>query len=400
MVFIYICLMIDRFIYGELLEIVGEFPVLGIVGPRQVGKTTLARLLSKKINKETIFLDLENPRDVSKLTDPLLFFENNQDKCIIIDEVQIKKELFPIIRAVIDQKREPGRFILLGSASPELIRDASESLAGRIYYKELTPFHFQEIKDVISYQKHWLNGGYPEALLTESKTKSVRWRRSFIQTYIERDLPLLGLQSKIADMQRLVRMISHIHGNQLSYQTLSKSMGLTGPTIKKQIDFLEHAYIVRLLEPFYHNIGKRLVKSPKIYLRDTGLLHSLLEVERFEDLFGNPIIGNSWEGYVIEQIYAVLPETYTLNYYRTQQGAELDLVICKNLKPVIGIEIKFNSSPKFSVGNEISLKDLGLNKCFIVVPEVERYYLKGFIEVISISELIMDFVSGKLPWKI
>ena len=397
MVFIYICLMIDRFIYGELLEIVGEFPVLGIVGPRQVGKTTLARLLSKKINKESIFLDLENPRDISKLTDPLLFFENNQDKCIIIDEVQIKKELFPIIRAVIDQKREPGRFILLGSASPELIRDASESLAGRIYYKELTPFHFQEIKDVISYQKHWLNGGYPEALLTESKTKSVRWRRSFIQTYIERDLPLLGLNSKIADMQRLVRMISHIHGNQLSYQTLSKSMGLTGPTIKKQIDFLEHAYIVRLLEPFYHNIGKRLVKSPKIYLRDTGLLHSLLEVERFEDLFGNPVIGNSWEGYVIEQIYAVLPESYTLNYYRTQQGAELDLVICKNLKPVIGIEIKFNSSPKFSVGNEISLKDLGLNKCFIVVPEVERYYLKDSIEVISISELIMDFVSGKLP---
>ncbi len=397
MVFIYICLMIDRFIYGELLEIVGEFPVLGIVGPRQVGKTTLARLLSKKINKESIFLDLENPRDISKLTDPLLFFENNQDKCIIIDEVQIKKELFPIIRAVIDQKREPGRFILLGSASPELIRDASESLAGRIYYKELTPFHFQEIKDVIPYQKHWLNGGYPEALLTESKTKSVRWRRSFIQTYIERDLPLLGLNSKIADMQRLVRMISHIHGNQLSYQTLSKSMGLTGPTIKKQIDFLEHAYIVRLLEPFYHNIGKRLVKSPKIYLRDTGLLHSLLEVERFEDLFGNPVIGNSWEGYVIEQIYAVLPESYTLNYYRTQQGAELDLVICKNLKPVIGIEIKFNSSPKFSVGNEISLKDLGLNKCFIVVPEVERYYLKDSIEVISISELIMDFVSGKLP---
>lgn len=397
MVFIYICLMIDRFIYGELLEIVGEFPVLGIVGPRQVGKTTLARLLSKKINKDSVFLDLENPRDISKLTDPLLFFENNQDKCIIIDEVQIKKELFPIIRAVIDQKREPGRFILLGSASPELIRDASESLAGRIYYKELTPFHFQEIKDVISYQKHWLNGGYPEALLTESKTKSVRWRRSFIQTYIERDLPLLGLQSKISDMQRLVRMISHIHGNQLSYQTLSKSMGLTGPTIKKQIDFLEHAYIVRLLEPFYHNIGKRLVKSPKIYLRDTGLLHSLLEVERFEDLFGNPVIGNSWEGYVIEQIYAVLPESYTLNYYRTQQGAELDLVICKNLKPVIGIEIKFNSSPKFSVGNEISLKDLGLNKCFIVVPEVERYYLKDSIEVISVSELIMDFVSGKLP---
>lgn len=384
--------MIERYIFSELIEILDEFPVLGIVGPRQVGKTTIAKLLSKKINKETVFLDLENPRDVSKLTDPLLFFESNQDKCIIIDEVQIKKELFPIIRAVIDQKREPARFILLGSASPELIRDASESLAGRIYYKELTPFHFQEIKEVATYQKHWLNGGYPEALLTESKTKSKRWRSSFIQTYIERDLPMLGLQSKITDMQRLIRMISHIHGNQLNYQTLSKSMGLSGPTIKKQIDFLEHAYIVRLLEPYYHNIGKRLVKSPKIYFRDTGILHSLLDVDDFDALFSNPVIGNSWEGYVIEQIYAVLPESYTLNYYRTQQGSELDLVICKNLKPLMGLEIKYNSSPKFSVGNEISLQDLGLEKCYIVIPETEPYLLKSNIEVVSLNQLLTELI--------
>lgn len=384
--------MIERYIFSELIEILDEFPVLGIVGPRQVGKTTIAKLLSKKINKETVFLDLENPRDVSKLTDPLLFFESNQDKCIIIDEVQIKKELFPIIRAVIDQNREPARFILLGSASPELIRDASESLAGRIYYKELTPFHFEEIKEVTTYQKHWLNGGYPEALLTESKTKSKRWRSSFIQTYIERDLPMLGLQSKITDMQRLIRMISHIHGNQLNYQTLSKSMGLSGPTIKKQIDFLEHAYIVRLLEPYYHNIGKRLVKSPKIYFRDTGILHSLLDVDDFDALFSNPVIGNSWEGYVIEQIYAVLPESYTLNYYRTQQGSELDLVICKNLKPFMGIEIKYNSSPKFSVGNEISLQDLGLEKCYIIVPETESYLLKPNVEVISLNQLLTEII--------
>ena len=195
--FCYIYNMIARYIFNELLEIIHEFPVLGIVGPRQVGKTTIAKLLLKEIKKETVLLDLENPRDLAKLTDPMLFFENNQDKCIIIDEVQIKKELFPIIRAAIDQNREPARFILLGSASPELIRDSSESLAGRIYYKELTPFHFEEIKSLISYQKHWLNGGYPEALLTESISKSNRWRRSFIQTYIERDLPLLVLHSKI-----------------------------------------------------------------------------------------------------------------------------------------------------------------------------------------------------------
>ena len=386
--FYYIYNMIARYIFNELLEIIHEFPVLGIVGPRQVGKTTIAKLLLKEIKKETVLLDLENPRDLAKLTDPMLFFENNQDKCIIIDEVQIKKELFPIIRAAIDQNREPARFILLGSASPELIRDSSESLAGRIYYKELTPFHFEEIKSIISYQKHWLNGGYPEALLTESISKSKRWRRSFIQTYIERDLPLLGLQSKITDIHRLFRMISHVHGQQLNHQLLSKSLGLSGPTIKKQIDFLEHAYIVRLLEPYYFNTSKRLVKSPKIYIRDTGLLHSLLEIDDMEHLFGNPIIGNSWEGYVIEQINGVLPDGYTLNYYRTQQGAELDLIVSRNLKPIMGIEIKFNSNPKISVGNEISINDLGLKHCYVVVPETESYFLKPTIEVISLNEIL------------
>jgi predicted AAA+ superfamily ATPase len=380
--------MLTRYIYNELLEIIHEFPVLGIVGPRQVGKTTIAKLLVKDIKKDTVFLDLENPRDIAKLTDPMLFFENNQDKCIIIDEVQINKELFPIIRAVIDLNREPARFILLGSASPELIRDSSESLAGRIYYKELTPFHFDEVNTVVSYQKHWLNGGYPEALLTDSKSKSKRWRRSFIQTYIERDLPMLGLQSKTTDIQRLFRMISHLHGQQLNYQLLSKSLGLSGPTIKKQIDFLEHAYIVRLLEPYYYNTSKRLVKSPKIYVRDTGLLHSLLEVDEIDQLFGNPVIGNSWEGYVVEQIYAVLPDGCSLNYYRTQQGAELDLIICRNLIPLIALEIKFNSNPKISHGNEISLQDLGINKCFVVVPETDSYFLKPNIEVVSLSSIL------------
>lgn len=380
--------MITRYIFDELLEILNEFPVLGIVGPRQVGKTTVAKLLLKEIKKETILLDLENPKDLAKLTDPMLFFENNQDKCIIIDEVQIKKELFPIIRAAIDQKREPSRFILLGSASPELIRDSSESLAGRIYYKELTPFHYEEIKTKFSYQKHWLNGGYPEVLLTESNSKSKRWRRSFIQTYIERDLPMLGLQSKTTDINRLFRMISHVHGQQLNVQLLSKSLGLSSPTIKKQIDFLENAFIVRLLEPYYFNISKRLVKSPKIFIRDTGLLHSLLEIDDMEHLFGNPVIGNSWEGYVIEQIYGVLPDGCTLNYYRTQQGAELDLIISRNLKPIAGIEIKFNSHPKISIGNEISMNDLGLKHLYVVVPETERYSLKPEIEVVSLNEIL------------
>lgn len=393
MVFLYFYKMITRYIFDELLEILNEFPVLGIVGPRQVGKTTVAKLLLKEVKKETILLDLENPRDLAKLTDPMLFFENNQDKCIIIDEVQIKKDLFPIIRAAIDLKRESSRFILLGSASPELIRDSSESLAGRIYYKELTPFHFEEIKTMFSYQKHWLNGGYPEVLLTSSNSKSKRWRRSFIQTYIERDLPMLGLQSKTTDIHRLFRMISHVHGQQLNVQLLSKSLGLSSPTIKKQIDFLENAFIIRLLEPYYFNMSKRLVKSPKIFIRDTGLLHSLLEIDDMEHLFGNPVIGNSWEGYVIEQIYGVLPDGCTLNYYRTQQGAELDLIISRNLKPIVGIEIKFNSHPKISVGNEISMNDLGLKHLYVVVPETDRYSLKPEIEVVSLAE-ILEIVKG------
>jgi len=393
MVFLYFYKMITRYIFDELLEILNEFPVLGIVGPRQVGKTTVAKLLLKEVKKETILLDLENPRDLAKLTDPMLFFENNQDKCIIIDEVQIKKDLFPIIRAAIDLKRESSRFILLGSASPELIRDSSESLAGRIYYKELTPFHFEEIKTMFSYQKHWLNGGYPEVLLTSSNSKSKRWRRSFIQTYIERDLPMLGLQSKTTDIHRLFRMISHVHGQQLNVQLLSKSLGLSSPTIKKQIDFLENAFIIRLLEPYYFNMSKRLVKSPKIFIRDTGLLHSLLEIDDMEHLFGNPVIGNSWEGYVIEQIYGVLPDGCALNYYRTQQGAELDLIISRNLKPIVGIEIKFNSHPKISVGNEISMNDLGLKHLYVVVPETDRYSLKPEIEVVSLAE-ILEIVKG------
>lgn len=393
MVFLLNLNMIKRRIYNELLEIIEQFPVLGIVGPRQVGKTTLAKTLIQNIDKETIFLDLENPRDISKLNDPMLFFEMNQEKCIIIDEVQIKKDLFPIIRAAIDLNRIPGRFILLGSASPELIRDSSESLAGRIYYKELTPFHFLEINNFIDYQKHWLNGGYPEAILTNSESKSMRWRSSFIKTFIERDLPMLGLQFKINDLQRLFRMISHIQGQQLNYQLFAKSLGLTGPTIKKQIDFLSNAFIIRILEPFHFNISKRLVKSPKIYIRDSGLLHNLMDINNMDNLFGNPVIGNSWEGYVIEQIYSILPNSYSLNYYRTQQGAELDLVICKNMIPFLGVEIKFSSSPKISIGTEISMNDLNLNHCYVVIPDTERYFIKQNIEVISLKD-ILELISS------
>lgn len=381
--------MIKRKIEGVLTELLEQFPAVAIVGPRQVGKTTMAKLLMRVLNKESIYIDLENPRDAAKLTDPVLFFESQQDKCVILDEVQLRKDLFPILRSMIDLHRVPGRFVLLGSASPELIRDTSESLAGRIFYKELTPLLLDEVQNERRLEDHWLKGGFPDALLTRSMAQSVRWRQGFIQTYLERDLPLLGLQIGIRDAQRLIRMTSHLQGQLLNYNSIANSLGISSPTAKKYIEFLDYAFLIKLLEPFHRNSAKRLVKSPKLFFRDTGILHSLFGIDTYEDLLGHPVAGFSWEGYVIEQIVAQLPENLNASFYRTQQGAELDLVISKGLQPITGIEIKLSSSPSLSRGTQISLDDLGLKNGFVITPNSDRYPIKESIEVISLAEFLV-----------
>jgi len=384
--------MIPRLGTKELVEILEYFPVLGITGPRQVGKTTLSKKLAGEIKKEVIYLDMENPTDLSKLSEPALYFEKNEDACIIIDEVQRVPELFPILRSLIDKKRIPARFILTGSASPELIRDSSESLAGRIAYKELTAFNYIEICNHKFSGLHWFRGGFPLSFLAPSDRISITWINNFIQTYIERDLPLLGLQAAPTFLRNLWLMLAHIHGNVMNMELLSKSLEVTGPTIKKYIHFLSEAYLIRILPPFHINIKKRIVKSPKIYIRDTGILHQLLGISTYDMLEGNPMKGNSWEGYVIEQLSLHAQSKYDMYFYRTHQGAECDLVLTIANKPDIAVEIKYTSAPRVGRGLRTSIEDLGTKKNFIICLCEEEYPIAENIIACSMDTFINNYL--------
>lgn len=384
--------MIDRFETDNLIEMIGFFPVIGIVGPRQVGKTTIAKQISSALKKDTLYIDLENPRDQAKLTDPVLFFEGKENVCVILDEIQRVPSLFPVLRSMVDLHRVPARFILLGSASPELIRDASESLAGRIAYKELTPFNLTEIGND-EWQKHWLRGGFPSAFLAPSDKLCFKWQFNFIQTYIERDLPLLGFGIDRNVIRKLWTMIAHIHGNILNMSTIARSLELDSKTIKRYLSFLEEAFLIRQLKPYSVNIKKRLIKSPKIYVRDSGILHQILGVQSFGDLEGNPVLGNSWEGYAIEQIIQRMSEDINPYFYRTHEGAECDLILEKGGKPLFSIEIKYSSSPKLSKGNKQSFADLGTTKNFIITPNTDDYVIAENIRVCNLH----DFISNYLP---
>lgn len=385
--------MIKRFKQYEIVEYLQYFPVLGIVGPRQVGKTTLAKMLMHHIlQKETIYIDLENPEDESKLSDPVLFFKSNQDNCVILDEIQRRPDLFSIMRSMIDMNRVPARFVLLGSASPHLIRNTSETLAGRIVYEELAPFNLIEISTKKDIFYHWFAGGFPEAF--SIKTDRIRkvWFANFIKTYVERDLPMLGLKIESNIIRKLWIMIAHLNGNILNYATLSRSLGLTSPTIKSYMSFLEGAFLIRTLHPFSVNVKKRLIKSPKIYIRDTGILHHLLGIGTFSDLQSNPILGNSWEGYVIEQITQKVSHDFACFYYRTQNGAECDLVLVKSDKPIASIEVKYTSSPKTSKGMLQAFSDLDAKYNFVITPSTENYLLRKNIRICSLNTFLEKYL--------
>jgi len=269
----FVC-MKTRIIEKKLLDTVNNFPATGIIGPRQVGKTTIAKQLLKKIEKETVYIDVENPRDRVKLSDPVLFFENNMDKCIIIDEIQLMPELFSVLRPMIDMKREPGRFIILGSASPVLLRQSSQSLAGRIAYIELSGFNLLEL-ETESQNKLWLKGGFPDAFLSKDNDIWQQWMDNFIRTYINTDLPILGLDINRNSIRNLWTMLSHVNAQVVNYSNIARSLSVSSTTLKKYIDFLENAFLIRQLQPFYPNIKKRIVKAPKVYLRDTGINNNL-----------------------------------------------------------------------------------------------------------------------------
>lgn len=386
--------MIQRWKLKDLSDNLNYFPVIGIVGPRQVGKTTISKILIKELQKETLYLDLEDPQDQAKISNPNLFFERNQDKCIILDEVQRAPDLFPVLRSMIDKNRVPGRFILLGSASPELIRDSSESLAGRIAYEELTPFNLLEIINAKSIIEHWIYGGFPDSILAPNKKVQQTWMRNFIQTYIERDLPMLGLSADRGTIRKLWTMIAHMHGSLLNMSNLAKSLELTSPTIKSYLSFLEEAFLIRQLPTYTTNLKKRLVKAPKVYVRDSGILHFLLGINSIDELEGMPIIGNSWEGYVIEQICQITQNEFEPHFYRTHEGAEIDLVLLKAGKPIYAIEIKYTSAPKLSRGNTQAFMDVNAKENFIITPNSDDYHLKEDIRVCSLDSFLKLIISN------
>jgi hypothetical protein len=385
--------MIERKLFEEIIKSLSIFPVVGIIGPRQVGKTTLAKYIISKIEKECIYLDLESPLDMNKLSDPELYLTNHRNECIILDEIQRIPNLFPILRSIVDKDLRPGRFIILGSASPILIRDSSETLAGRIVYNELAPFNLLEIEKDHSINDHWFLGGFPNSILKQNYKDSILWLDAFIRTYIERDLPMLGLNISSSLLRRFWTMIAHWHGNILNSSNLSKSLGITSPTVNRYLDFLENAFIINRLYPFSINIKKRLVKAPKIYIRDSGILHRLLTINSFENLQGNPIIGNSFEGYVIEQIRQLLSKDIELYFYQTHSGSECDLVFVKSNEVIATAEIKYTSSPKLTKGYTTSIEDLKSSRNYIIIYNQVEYPIRKDIIVCGMEMFLKKFLN-------
>ncbi|HEX5150365.1 MAG TPA: ATP-binding protein [Parafilimonas sp.] len=385
--------MIERNLHKEIITLLRQFPAVAILGARQVGKTTLAKQIAKSRKKPFLYLDLENPLDVRRLADPYSFLTDNADKCIIIDEVQTIPSLFSVLRSVIDKNRRNGRFILLGSASPELVKGVSESLAGRIAYRELSPINFTELPTNISRDKHWLRGGFPTALLAKNESTASEWMSGFIRSYAERDLNVLfGINLTSNIISRLLSMLAHVNGTVLNAEMIARSLGITAPTVVRYIDFLEGAFLVHRLPAFHINTKKRLVKAPKLYIRDSGILHQLSSVHSMVSLKGHPVVGSSWEGYVVEQIKQLKLPNIDLYYYRTQAGAEYDIVLAKGIYPLACVEVKLNNAPVLSKGNMQSIADLKTKKNFVVVPDVEEYKTKDGIIICNVVTFLTKYL--------
>jgi uncharacterized protein len=385
--------MIERFVTKKILEDAQYFPVLGIIGPRQVGKTTLAKTLQSHLGKESIYLDLELTEDARLLEQPTSFFQQNEDKCIIIDEIQRMPQLFTLLRAVVDQNRVPARFIVLGSASPWVLRHSSESLAGRIAYTELMPFSLNELPDSIDLNTHWFRGGFPDALLAPSDAFCSRWIENLIKTFIERDVRLLGYELAPAALSRLIAVLTTVHGNLLNIADLSRTLGVSQPTIKHYLDILEGAFLIDRLQPYHINTNKRLTKSPKLYIRDSGILHYLSNIANSEALMRHILVGASWEGYVIEQIKRETFQRWTYQFYRTQKGAEADLLlIAPNGKKAV-VEIKLTNAPSVSRGFHEVKSDIQPDFQYVITPNSRNYKRDDGLHILPLS----DFLLKEIP---
>jgi len=371
-----------------LLASLRRFPIVGLVGARQVGKTTLARAVGHRVGR-AVYLDLERPSDSARLADPELYLEPLADRLVIIDEIQRLPALFPVLRSLVDAKLRNGRFLVLGSASPDLSRQASESLAGRIVYHELAPLSLDEAgaQTRPAPMALWNRGGFPPSYLATSDGQSLDWREAFIDTHLQRDLPALGVRIPAAALRRFWEMLAHFHGQLWNASKIAASLGVSAPTAKHYLDTLQDTFMVRALPPFAANVKKRLVKSPKVYLRDSGLLHALLRVGTIDNLLGHPIAGASWEGWVIEQALAGFEGRSGAYFYRTAAGAEIDLVLERARGRRLAFEIKLGSTPSPSRGFWSGLADLKPSAAFVVYSGKERYPLARGVDALPVSML-------------
>jgi len=362
-----------------------ESPVIAILGPRQCGKTTLAHQFVKEHKNHNIhFFDLEDPRDLAKLENPTLTLEELKG-IVVIDEIQRRPELFPILRVIVDKKPKV-KYLILGSASRDLIKQSSETLAGRISYLELSGFTLN-IFSKNEVKKLWVRGGFPRSFLSKSEKASFSWRQDFITTFLERDVPNLGISIPSQTLRRFWTMLAHYHGQIFNASEIARSIQTTDTTVKRYLDILSGTFFLRQIQPYYYNTKKRLVKSPKIFFRDSGILHALLSLENYNDIISHPRLGASWEGFALEQVIEHLNlRQEEVFFWAVHTGAELDLVLKKRGK-LYGIEVKYNEAPKLSKSMTSAISELLLSHLWIIYPGSENYKLSKEISVISISKL-------------
>lgn len=391
--------MIERNIQSRIQGLLKRNPAVALIGPRQVGKTTVA--LSIAGHCPSIYLDLENPRDLAKVSDIEAFHAENREKLIIIDEIQRLPEIFATLRGIIDKERrrgaKVGQFLFLGSASLELLKQTSESLAGRLAYVELCPVDSLEW---LEYQKGttlqsqlnrlWLRGGFPESLLTKSDEDSLAWREDFLRTYLERDIPQLGPRIPTETLRRFWTMLAHHQGAMINAAHLARNLGVSGQSVTRYLDLFVDLLLIRRLQPWTTNIGKRLIRAPKIYVRDSGITHALLNIQTFNDLMGHPVIGGSWEGFVIENILAVTSSRIKAYFYRTSGGAEIDLLLELTSREKWAIEIKRSSAPALSRGFHTACEDVQATKRFVVYAGEDTFPLSQKTRAISLTDLMKE----------
>lgn len=383
--------MIERRHRAAVEGLLQRHPAVALLGPRQSGKTTLALEIGR--GRPFVYLDLESPSDLAKLAEPELYLAAQENKLVIIDEVQRAPDLFRVLRGLIDAGRrrghKAGRFLLLGSASIDLLKQSSETLAGRIAYSELTPFDvFDVVKTAADMDRHWLRGGFPNSFLAPDNQNSAEWREFFIRTYLERDIPQLGPRVPAETLRRFWTMLAHEQGGLLNAARISQGLAVSGHTVARYLDLLVDLLLVRRLPPWISNIGKRMVKSPRVFVRDSGIAHALLGLETQDNLLGHPVVGSSWEGYVIENLLSAAPTNARSGFYRTSAGAEIDLVLSMGASRLWAIEIKRSLSPQPSKGFWLACDDIKPDARFVIYPGTERYPLKEGLEAIGLAEIM------------